>query len=161
ITRRAVTSEALVLGAKAGLKTNVMLDVFRQTAASNAHLQMTYPGKALKGDFSPMFMVDLAHKDLSVALMLGASQQVPLALGAVAREMFTSARARGRGKLDWTAVITVLEDEAGGKGRDARGLGNESCRRSGPVLPDHRRRPRHRPRHRSRLRGSGRPGGGR
>jgi 4-hydroxybutyrate dehydrogenase/sulfolactaldehyde 3-reductase len=119
ITTLAVTSEALVLGAKAGLKTNVMLDVFRQTAASNAHLQMTYPGKALKGDFSPMFMVDLAHKDLSVALMLGASQQVPLALGAVAREMFTSARARGRGKLDWTAVITVLEDEAGVKVRNA------------------------------------------
>jgi 4-hydroxybutyrate dehydrogenase / sulfolactaldehyde 3-reductase len=119
ITTLAVTSEALVLGTKAGLKASVMLDVFRQTAASNAHLHMTYPGKALKGDFSPMFMVDLAHKDLSVALTLGANQQVPIMLGAVAREMFTAARARGRGKLDWTAVMTVLEDEAGVKVRDA------------------------------------------
>ena len=118
ITTLAVTSEALVLGAKAGLRASVMLDVFRQTAANNAHLHMTYPGKALNGDFSPMFMVDLAHKDLSVALNLGANQQVPLALGAMAREMFTTARARGRGKLDWTAVITVLEDEAGVKVRD-------------------------------------------
>jgi 4-hydroxybutyrate dehydrogenase / sulfolactaldehyde 3-reductase len=65
-----------------------------------------------------MFMVDLAHKDLSVALNLGANLQVPITLGAVAREMFTTARARGRGKLDWTAVITVLEDEAGVKVRD-------------------------------------------
>jgi 3-hydroxyisobutyrate dehydrogenase-like beta-hydroxyacid dehydrogenase len=38
---------------------------------------------------------------------------VPLALGAVAREMFTAARAKGRGQLDWTALMTVLEDVAG------------------------------------------------
>jgi 4-hydroxybutyrate dehydrogenase/sulfolactaldehyde 3-reductase len=119
ITTLAVTSEALVLGAKAGLRPSVMVDVFRQTAANNAHLHMTYPEKALKGDFSPMFMVDLAHKDLSVALNLGANQQVPITLGAVAREMFTAARARGRGKLDWTAVMTVLEDQAGVQVRDA------------------------------------------
>jgi 4-hydroxybutyrate dehydrogenase/sulfolactaldehyde 3-reductase len=119
ITTLAVTGEALVLGAKAGLTADVMLEVFRRTAASNAHLHMTYPDKALKGDFSPMFMVDLAHKDLSVGLALGAAQQVPLPLGALAREMFTTARARGRGRLDWTAVITVLEDEAGVKVRRA------------------------------------------
>ncbi|HXJ80218.1 MAG TPA: NAD(P)-binding domain-containing protein [Candidatus Methylomirabilis sp.] len=118
ITTLAVTGEALVLGAKAGLRAEVMLDVFRRTAADNAHLRMTYPDKALRGDFSPMFMVDLAHKDLSVALALGAHQQVPVTLGAVAREMFTRARARGRGKLDWTALITVLEDEAGVKVRN-------------------------------------------
>jgi 4-hydroxybutyrate dehydrogenase/sulfolactaldehyde 3-reductase len=118
ITTLAATSEALVLGAKAGLRPDVMIDVLRQTAADNAHLHLTYPEKALKGDFSPMFMVDLAHKDLGVALNLGASQLVPLTLGAVAREMFAAARAQGRGKLDWTAVMTVLEDQAGVQVRD-------------------------------------------
>ncbi len=113
ITALAATGEALVLGAKSGLETAVMLDVLRRTAASNAHLSMTYPQKALKGDFSPMFMIDLAHEDLSLGLELGAAQQVPLALGAMAREMFSAARARGRGRLDWTAVVTVLEDVAG------------------------------------------------
>ena len=119
ITTLAVTSEALVLGAKSGLKPSVMLDVLRRTAANNAHLNMTYPSKALKGDFSPMFMIDLAHKDLSLGLQLGAAQQVPLALGAVAREMLTAARAKDRGRLDWTAVMTVLEDVAGIQVRDA------------------------------------------
>jgi 3-hydroxyisobutyrate dehydrogenase len=119
ITTLAVTSEALVLGAKSGLTTSVMLDVLRRTAANNAHLHMTYPSKALKRDFSPMFMIDLAYKDLSLGLQLGAAQQVPLALGAVAREMFTAARAKGRGQLDWTAVMTVLEDVAGTEVRDA------------------------------------------
>jgi 4-hydroxybutyrate dehydrogenase / sulfolactaldehyde 3-reductase len=119
ITTLAVTSEALVLGAKSGLEPSVMLDVLRRTAANNAHLHMTYPTKALRGDFSPMFMIDLAHKDLSLGLQLGAAQQVPLALGAVAREMFTAARAKGRGHLDWTAVMTVLEDIAGTQVRDA------------------------------------------
>lgn len=117
VTTLAVTSEALVLGAKSGLATSVMLDVLRQTAASNAHLHMTLPRKALRGDFSPMFMVDLAHKDLGLGLQLGAAQQVPLALAAVAREMFTAARGKGRGQLDWTAVMTVLEDVAGAQVR--------------------------------------------
>jgi 3-hydroxyisobutyrate dehydrogenase-like beta-hydroxyacid dehydrogenase len=119
ITTLAVTAEALVLGAKSGLDPSVMLEVLRRTAANNAHLEMTYPNKALRGDFSPTFMIDLAHKDLSLGLELGAAQQVPLALGAVAREMFTAARAKGRGQLDWTAVMTVLEDVAGAQVRRA------------------------------------------
>jgi 4-hydroxybutyrate dehydrogenase/sulfolactaldehyde 3-reductase len=119
ITTLAVTSEALVLGAKSGLAPSVMLDVLCRTAADNAHLHMTYPNKALKGDFSPMFMIDLAHKDLSLGMQLGAAQQVPLALGAAAREMFTAARTMGRGHLDWTGIMTVLEDIAGTQVRHA------------------------------------------
>lgn len=109
----ALTAEALVLGAKAGLRVETMLEVMTSTAAKTGHLEMTYPGKALQGTFTPGFMIDLAHKDLGIALKLGADARVPLAVGAVARELFSAARAQGKGRLDWTAVITVLEQVAG------------------------------------------------
>jgi 3-hydroxyisobutyrate dehydrogenase len=116
----ALTAEALVLGAKAGLRVDTMLAVMSSTAAKTAHLEMTFPAKALKDDFVPGFTVDLAHKDMGIALRLGADRRVPLSVGAVARELLATARAQGRGRLDWTAVITVLEEIAGVRVRHRR-----------------------------------------
>jgi len=117
----ALTAECLVLGVKAGLEVETMLRVLTGTAARTAHLELTYPVKALRGDFTPGFMVDLAHKDLGLALRLGAECRVPLAVGAAARELLTAARARGKGRLDFTAVVTVLEELAGVEVRSAGG----------------------------------------
>src|SRR5262245_50047650 len=81
-----LTAECLVLGVKAGLDLATMLQVMTGTAAKTAHLEMTYPAKAFRGDFTPGFLIDLAHKDLGLALRLGAEERVPLAMGAAARE---------------------------------------------------------------------------
>jgi len=108
-----LTAECLVLGIKAGLRLETMLQVLTNTAAKTAHLEMTYPAKAFKGDFTPGFAVDLAHKDLGIGLRLGAEQRVPLAMGAVARELYSAARARGKGRLDYTGIVTLLEEMAG------------------------------------------------
>ncbi len=108
-----LTAECLVLGIKAGLRLETMLQVLTNTAAKTAHLEMTYPAKAFKGDFTPGFAVDLAHKDLGIGLRLGAEQRVPLAMGAAARELYSAARARGKGRLDYTGIVTLLEEMAG------------------------------------------------
>jgi NAD-binding of NADP-dependent 3-hydroxyisobutyrate dehydrogenase len=42
--------------------------------------------KVLLGDIEPGFQIDLAHKDLSLALGSASVAKVPLARGAVARE---------------------------------------------------------------------------
>src|SRR5262245_38096776 len=108
-----LTAECLVLGIKAGLRLETMLQVMTNTAAKTAHLEMTYPAKAFKGDFAPGFAIDLAHKDLGIGLRLGAEQRVPLTMGAVARELYSVARARGKGRLDYTGIVTLLEEMAG------------------------------------------------
>ena len=82
-----LTAECLVLGVKSGLRLETMLQVMTATAAKTAHLEMTYPAKAFKGDFTPGFLIDLAHKDLGLGLRLGSEQKVPLATGAAAREV--------------------------------------------------------------------------
>ncbi|HEV8440917.1 MAG TPA: NAD(P)-binding domain-containing protein [Methylomirabilota bacterium] len=112
-----LTAECLVLGAKAGLELETMLRVMTNTAAKTAHLEMTYPAKAFRGDFTPGFAIDLAHKDLGIGLRLGAEQRVPLTMGAVAREVYSAARAEGKGQLDYSGIITLLEEMAGVKVR--------------------------------------------
>jgi 4-hydroxybutyrate dehydrogenase / sulfolactaldehyde 3-reductase len=108
-----LTAECLVLGVKAGLRLETMLQVMTNTAAKTAHLEMTYPAKAFRGDFAPGFAIDLAHKDLGIGLRLGAEQRVPLATGATAREVYSAARARGKGRLDYTGIVTLLEEMVG------------------------------------------------
>jgi 4-hydroxybutyrate dehydrogenase/sulfolactaldehyde 3-reductase len=113
IAAAAITSEALVLGAKAGLGAELMLRVLTGTLATNGHLTAGFPARILRGDTEPGFTIDLAHKDLGLALGMGARLGVPLAGGAVCRELYTHARAAGKGRLDWSAVLTVVEEVAG------------------------------------------------
>jgi 4-hydroxybutyrate dehydrogenase/sulfolactaldehyde 3-reductase len=115
-----LTAECLVLGVKAGLDLETMLRVMTGTAAKTAHLEMTYPAKAFRGDFTPGFLIDLAHKDLGLALRLGAEERVPLAMGAAAREVYSAARAHGKGRLDYTGIVTLLEETAGVEVRSRR-----------------------------------------
>lgn len=122
-TAALLTAEALVLGVRAGLELDVLLRVLTATAARTAHLEMTFPAKAFRGDFTPGFLIDLAHKDLGLALRLGAELRVPLALGAVAREAYSAARAQGRGGLDYTGIITGLEELAGVRVRRPAAVG--------------------------------------
>ena len=78
-----------------------------------ANLPYNYPAKVLSGELAPAFMLELAHKDLGLALDLAASAHVPVALGAAARETYSIARAQGRGQEDWTAIDALLRDLAG------------------------------------------------
>lgn len=68
----------------------------------------TYPAKVLKGDLAPGFMVDLAAKDLGLALDLGDRLRVTLPTGVAARGAYIDAQNTGRGRQDWTAGYDVL-----------------------------------------------------
>lgn len=59
----------------------------------------------MKGDLSPAFMIDLAHKDLGIALDVANQLHVPMPLGAASREVYNLARAAGRGREDWSAIL--------------------------------------------------------
>jgi 4-hydroxybutyrate dehydrogenase / sulfolactaldehyde 3-reductase len=79
--------------------------VISQTPAGQGHIRTTWPNKALADDPTPAFMLDLAHKDLGLALETAARLRVPLATGAAARQFYAIAQAQGRGRDDWTTGI--------------------------------------------------------
>ncbi|HWF83934.1 MAG TPA: NAD-binding protein, partial [Vicinamibacterales bacterium] len=49
-------------------------------------------------------------KDLTLILEAANAAQVPMAVGAAAREAFTSARSRGYGSQDFSAMVDALCD---------------------------------------------------
>lgn len=109
----ALNAEALTLAAAFGLDLVKMLAVLNGTTAVNGQLSVNYPNKALAGDLAPGFMIDLAHKDLSLVLAAGSAAKVPLAATAAIRELYSIARGAGRGRQDMTAVLDTLCDLAG------------------------------------------------
>ena len=64
----ALNAEILAAGVKAGLTLETMTSVMQKTMAWNNQLAVAFPLRPLKGDFSPGFMLKLAHKDCRIAL---------------------------------------------------------------------------------------------
>lgn len=104
-------AEALTLGAKAGLDPERLIQALSGGLAGSRCLDMKGP-LIVKGNFQPGFKVDLHYKDLGLIAEASRALQVPLPTTAVVQELFSALRVKGRGSLDHSAVITLLEDLA-------------------------------------------------
>nr|WP_318384435.1 sulfolactaldehyde 3-reductase [uncultured Enterobacter sp.] len=113
IALNALSAEAATLCEALGLSFDVALKVMSGTPAGKGHFTTSWPNKVLKGDLSPAFMIDLAHKDLGIALDVANQLHVPMPLGAASREVYNQARAAGRGREDWTAILEQVRASAG------------------------------------------------
>lgn len=108
----AFNAEALALSQRFGLSLEKTLDVIHGTTATNGQLKIAWPAKVLKGDTEPGFTIDLAHKDLTLILDAANASRVPMPIGAAARESFSTARGRGLGARDFSAMADALCDLA-------------------------------------------------
>ncbi|WP_459615009.1 sulfolactaldehyde 3-reductase [Bordetella sp. 2513F-2] len=113
ISLNALTAEALTLAEACGLSVGLALQVMRGTIAGLGHMNITYPNKVLRGDLSPGFQVDLAHKDLGLALELAARSRACVPMGAAAFQAYTVARSQGRGAQDYSAIYPVMRALSG------------------------------------------------
>ncbi len=111
-----VFSEGLVLAAKAGVPPETMLEILQSSLARAALTDFKAPF-ILKGDFTPYFPLKLMHKDLELAMEAGFALNVPMPTLAAVKEVYSAAKAQGKGDLDYAAIITFLEELAGVKVR--------------------------------------------
>jgi 3-hydroxyisobutyrate dehydrogenase-like beta-hydroxyacid dehydrogenase len=105
--------EALVAGTKAELTLDTMLSVLRTTMAWNNALAISMPKRPLAGDFSPGFMLKLAHKDCRLALQMVEGLGVSAPVGRAALASIDEGLARGLGDDDVGALLKLREDAAG------------------------------------------------
>lgn len=113
----ASAAEGLMLGAAAGIDPDALNQVIRNSSGNS----MSYRGiayKVLNGDWSPSFTVDLAYKDLHLALELADELGIPLPLGAQTHNLMRMARGMGMGGEDASAIMRVYEKTLG---REVRG----------------------------------------
>jgi 4-hydroxybutyrate dehydrogenase/sulfolactaldehyde 3-reductase len=110
-----LNAETLTLAARFDLDIERTIEILNGTTANNGHLKTNFPVKVLTGDIEPGFQIDLAHKDLGLALSSASAMKVPLAMGAAARECLQLARSRGLGGKDFSALLDAWCDLAGVK----------------------------------------------
>ena len=112
-------SEALVLGAKAGVDPDKIADVLQGGLAATKVLELRRTNM-LEGSFDPGFRIRLHLKDLKNALELGREIGVVLPATAEVEQLMQAARVAGREDYDHSGLITVLEDLAGYRVAPAR-----------------------------------------
>lgn len=105
-------SEALVLGAKAGVDPSRIVEVLQGGLAATKVLEMRGPNM-LGGRYDPGFRVRLHLKDLKNALDLAREAGVVLPATAEVEQLMQRMRIAERGDFDHSGLITVLEDLAG------------------------------------------------
>ena len=104
----AAVSEALVMGAKAGVDPARIVQVLNGGLAASRVLEMRGP-TMIEHKFEPGFRVDLHRKDLRIAMATAREQAVPLPMTALVSQFFEVLAANGGGGLDHSALLTVFE----------------------------------------------------
>ncbi|HLU91906.1 MAG TPA: NAD(P)-dependent oxidoreductase, partial [Pedomonas sp.] len=105
LTVAEVCAEALALGTKLGLDVETMRDVTAATTAQNGQLHTLMVNKVLKGDVTPGFTIDLAFKDMTLAMTAAAEQRIGLPVGAAAHAVYGGARATDYASKDYSALL--------------------------------------------------------
>ena len=107
-----LVAEALVLLRAQGVSLEEAVRVLSGGLAGSRVLDRK-AAAMLEHRFEPGFRLDLHHKDLGIALDTARAAGVPLPVGALVAQLVGSARARGRGALDHSALLLGVEELAG------------------------------------------------
>lgn len=107
------TSEALVLGVKAGLDAQTMLDVINVSTGRNNASSVKMPEGVLKRRFHTGGRMTITSKDISLCLEEAERLGVPMRIGEVTKALFDQAIEEGYAAERSSAVIKVIEAKAG------------------------------------------------
>jgi 2-hydroxy-3-oxopropionate reductase len=108
----AAVSEALVLGAKAGVDPAKIVQVLSGGLAASRVMELK-GASMIAHNFQPGFRVNLHRKDLGIALATGKEQGVPMPVTGLVGQLFDALAVGGKGDLDHSSLITLFEELAG------------------------------------------------
>jgi 4-hydroxybutyrate dehydrogenase/sulfolactaldehyde 3-reductase len=108
-----IVAESIALGTRLGLDIQTIHDVTGGTTAHNGQFHVLMVNKALKGDIEPGFTIDLAFKDMSLAMNAAGEHRVGLPMGAAAHAVYGGARATDYASKDYSALLNLACERAG------------------------------------------------
>ena len=119
-TAMAATSEAMVMGVKAGLDPRVMLDVINSGSGRNTATETKFPRNVLPGTFDLGFTNGLMAKDVGLALAEARALGVPMEVAeAVMRQLRRACDEIGPNQ-DLTTLVQPLERRVGVEVREKK-----------------------------------------
>ncbi|MDE2006357.1 MAG: NAD(P)-dependent oxidoreductase [Rhodospirillales bacterium] len=108
----AAASEALLLGTAAGIDPRKLYDVICNASGNSDAFRGLGP-KAFARNFKPGFALDLAHKDLRLALEMADEVGMPAMIAPQVMTLMRTARAHGMGGDDSSSLLRVYEQALG------------------------------------------------
>ena len=105
-------SEGVLLAEKSGIPRETAVEVLLNSVIASPLVKYRGPFVLKKPD-EAWFDVNMAQKDVMLALEMGVQLDVPLPTTAVANQMLTAARAMGYAKEDFAVLFEVLAEMAG------------------------------------------------
>jgi 3-hydroxyisobutyrate dehydrogenase-like beta-hydroxyacid dehydrogenase len=112
----AAAAEALMIGKRSGIDLTKLDAVIRNASGMSAGYA-NMASKALAGQFQATFALDLAHKDLRLALEMADELGVPGLIGPQVMNLMRMARGMGLGTSDSASMIRVYETALNEKAR--------------------------------------------
>lgn len=113
VTALSIASEALVLGAKAGLDPSVMIDVINAGSGGSNATATKIPKFVLTRSFDFGFAIELSAKDLRLCLEESEALGVPMIVGSAVKQLLTIAKGQLGGSADLTEIIKPIENWSG------------------------------------------------
>ena len=108
-TSLAIASEAVVMGAKAGLDPRLMIEVINAGTGRNSATETKFPQSILTRRFAYGFATGLMHKDVRLCLEEARSLGTPMAVGEAVRAIWQAAEHELGAESDYTEIYRYLE----------------------------------------------------
>jgi 3-hydroxyisobutyrate dehydrogenase-like beta-hydroxyacid dehydrogenase len=108
-TATAATSEAIVLGVKAGLDPYVMIDVINSGSGRSTASEDKFPRAILPRSFDFGFAMALMTKDVKLCIDEAEAQGVPMWIGSAVKQVWQYGLNQGGPDQDFTEIIRHME----------------------------------------------------
>ena len=108
-----VSSEAMVMGVKAGIDPKILLDIINAGSGRNSATQDKFPRSILTGTFDFGFATGLSYKDVRLCIDEAEAMGVPMISGAVVRQILAATNAKYGPSSDFTSIVKITEEWAG------------------------------------------------
>jgi 3-hydroxyisobutyrate dehydrogenase-like beta-hydroxyacid dehydrogenase len=108
-----LSSEAITMGVKAGLKPTQMCDIINAGSGRNSATQDKFPRAVIPRSFDFGFATGLSYKDVRLCLLEADELGVPMVAGAAVLQMLAVTKAKFGADSDFTSIARVVEEWAG------------------------------------------------
>lgn len=105
-------AEALTFGEKAGLAWEQMLEIIGSSVVASPLVAYKIPPLS-KREFKAAFTASMMAKDFDLALAVGQKLGVPMPTVSLVRQFLGMLQATGRGELDFSALLLLMEELGG------------------------------------------------
>ena len=112
-TTLASVAEAVLLGERAGLNPEKLVEIINASSGRSASTEIKFPRYVLNRAFEDGFAIGLMNKDVKIALDAASELGFPTVMGSAVGQVWQAAVAQGFGGKGHTAIYEFLEEFTG------------------------------------------------